>query len=292
MNEPVNQQNSNEWFYDSYNDHAGLLIHVKEKIADLQTKLQHVQIFDTEEFGKILVLNKYMYQAEQGTELTEMLVHVPMNTGVEKKKVLLIGGGDGISLSQLIKYPEIESIDVVDIDEELTKLCQDKFVTPEKVWQDPRIHLFFEDGFAFLEKSKTKYDLILSAVSEIFSADGSPGMAYKLYTNEFYQIVSNHLTENGIFVSDGTTVHYTAKGYEWWEYGKQLKSVFPVVFPYHFNSKRMPGGEFVLLWGSKTTDPIKDFRKPQSTLRTIYYNPEIHLASFSLPENMKQKWQK
>ena len=156
MYEPVNPQNSNEWFYDSYNDHAGLLIHIKEKIADLQTKLQHVQIFDTEEFGKILVLNGYMYQAEQGAELTEMLVHVPMNTGVEKKKILLIGGGDGISLSQLLKYPEIESIDVVDIDQELTKLCQEKFIVPKKVWQDPRIHLFFGDGFTFLEKTKTK----------------------------------------------------------------------------------------------------------------------------------------
>ena len=115
-------------------------------------------------------------------------------------------------------------------------------------------------------------------------------MAYKLYTKEFYKIVSDHLTTDGDFVCDGTTVHYTTSGYEWWEYGKQLKTVFPVVFPYHFNSKRMPGGEFVLLWASKSEYPVEFHHSRGLELKTNYYDDAIHEASFVLTPAMWEKW--
>ncbi len=140
------------WFYDSYSKDAGLKIHVKSVVAQITTKFQQVKILDTFEFGQILVLNQYMYQAEQGTELTEMLVHAPMNCIGNKSKVLLIGGGDGVSLSQLVNYPCIKHIDVVEIDEQLHKLCQKHFFINPKVWQDSRISVHYTDGFDFLKK--------------------------------------------------------------------------------------------------------------------------------------------
>lgn len=288
MYEPINQATG--WFFDSYTSNAGLLIHVKSIIATIKTKLQKAQIIDTEEFGKILVLNNYMYQAQQGTELTEMLVHVPFNSGNPKKKVLLIGGGDGISLSQIVKYPGIEKIDVVDIDEELTHFCQKNYIVDKEIWNDPRAHYHFIDGFDFLSRTSEKYDAILSAVSEIYTEDGSPGMAYKLYSKEFYKLAADHLSLGGAFVSDGTTLHYTSPGYQWWSFGKDMQGVFKIVKPFHFNSKRMPGGEFVLLYCSNNVDPESDARESKLDLKTSYYNFDIHLASFKLPESMKQKW--
>lgn len=279
------------WFYDSYSKDAGLKIHVKEIVAQTTTKYQQAKIIDTFEFGQILVLNQYMYQAQQGTELTEMLVHVPLNCVGNKSKVLLIGGGDGASLSELIKYPFINKIDVVDIDEELTQLCQKHFFIDPKTWLDPRVNLHFIDGFDFLSQSKDKYDIILSAVSEIFNDDGSPNMAYSLYTSDFYRLVANHLSNDGIFVSDGSTWHYTSGNYSWAKFGHDLQKIFPLVFPYHFNSKRMPGGEFVLLFASPKINPTKDFKWQGVDLKTKYYNQEIHSASFTLPEFAKSIWQ-
>ncbi len=276
------------FFYDIYSSHAGLAIQVKEKIADIQTKCQRVAIYDTQEFGKVLVLNKYMYQAEQGTELTEMLVHVPMHTKVDIKNVLLIGAGDGVSLSQLVKYKDIEHIDAVDIDEDLTKLCKEKFLVDKSVYEDGRVSWHFQDGLEFLKESKDKYDLILAVVSEVFNEDGSPGMAYPIYTDDFYQQVKNHLTENGIFVSDGTTVHYISEDFAWWKFAKKIKKQFSMVKPYIFNSKRMPGGDFALIWASNKTDPIKDFVSKES-IESNYYNYGIHKASFILPEHMIRK---
>lgn len=290
MYKPLILDNTSLWFYDSYTPHLGLAIHVKAEVAHTRTKYQQVRILDTFELGKILVLNQYMYQAQQGTELTEMLIHVPFNSGKTKKKILVIGGGDGVSLSQIVQYPQVEQIDVIDIDEELTKFCRKNFFIPESIWQDKRVHFYFQDGFDFLFNSHSKYDVILSAVSEIYNADGSEGMAYRLYTKDFYRLVFEHLTAEGMFVSDGTTVHYTSEGYEWWKYGKEIKKVFPIVKPYHFNSKRMPGGEFVLLFSSKKYDPVNNFKWQGLDLKTIYYNQEIHKAAFVLSESMKKKW--
>lgn len=288
MDNPTIPNDNKEWFYDSYNSDTGLLIHVKEEIASIETKLQRVKILDTYEFGKILTLNNYMYQAEQGTELTEMLVHVPMNTISDIKKVLLIGAGDGVSLSQLVKYPYIEKIDAVDIDEELTNLCKEKYTIDKSVYEDPRVTWHFEDGFEFIKKTNEKYDLVLAVVSEVFNEDGSPGMAYPIYSEDFYKSVKEHLTSNGIFVSDGTTVHYTSEQFAWWNFVKKMKKEFSIVKPFIFNSKRMPGGDFALLWSSNSINPIRDFKWRGIELNNNYYNQEIHKSSFVLPEHMEK----
>lgn len=293
MYKPLILDNTNLWFFDSYSPHAGLAIHIKEEIAHKKTKYQQVRILNTFEFGKILVLNQYMYNAEKATELTEMIVHVPMNTGKKpKRKVLLIGGGDGLTLAQLVKYPEIEHLDVVDIDEELTKLCRKHFVAREEVWNDARVSYHYMDGFEFLKQSTEKYDVILPVLSEIYNADGSEGMAFQLYTKTFFEMVKTRLTQEGIFVSEGTTTHYTSPGYQWHTFNQSLPRVFKIVKPYHFNSKRMPGGEFVLLYCSENLDPIKDYSGHTINLETYYYNQEIHSTSFALPEFMKELWNK
>lgn len=278
------------WFYDSYSKDAGLNIHIKKIVAQATTKYQQVKIIDTFEFGQILVLNQYMYQAEQGTELTEMLVHVPFNCNGSKLKILLIGGGDGVSLSELVKYPFIQNIDVVEIDQDLNQLCRQHFFVNPKVWLDPRVKVHYADGFDFLQKYTDKYDIILSAASEIFNNDGSPNMAYSLFTSDFYNLALSHLTDQGIFVTDASTWHYTSENYHWAKLGHDLQQIFPKVFPYHFNSKRMPGGEFVLLFASTKIDPIKDFIWRGIDLNTKYYNPDIHTASFVLPETFRQVW--
>lgn len=289
MFEPVNQSNSSEWFYDAYSENAGLLVHIKEKVVDLQTKLQRVQILITEEFGKILVLNRYIYNAEQSTELAEMITHVPLFSGPDKKKVLLIGGGDGISLSNILKH-NVEAVDVVEIDQELASICQKHFCVDSQVWHDKRVRYFYEDGFEFLKKSKDKYDAIICPLSEIYQDDGSPGMAFRLYTEEFHKMAHEHLSDDGVYVFEGASMHYTPQGSEWWEFGKIAKSVFSILKPYRLNAKRIPGGEFVLFFCSKQIDPITDLRNTSLKIDTTYYNFETHIASFSLPKYARDKW--
>jgi len=115
-------------------------------------------------------------------------------------------------------------------------------------------------------------------------------MAFSMYTPEFFWLVKDHLTDTGIFISEATTLHYTSPGYDWSTFNKTLPKVFSIVKPYHFNSKRMPGGEFVLIYCSSTLDPVRDYSPRQLNLNCHYYNADIHHSAFALPEDMKQKW--
>jgi spermidine synthase len=266
----------------------GLNIPYSKVLVNKQTKYQRLRILKTEKFGKIMVLDNIMFQAEEGDELTEMVTHLPLNVGHKKRKVLMIGGGDGFSLKELVKHKYLEQIDLVEIDGELLEECK-KIFTFKNAWKDPRVHMFVNDGFIFLKDAKEIYDLIISTPANTYTEKGSKNIAFPLFTKEYFKLAYNHLGENGIFITDGSTSHYSEKKPNWVSVYHDLKSIFPIVLPYFFASKRMPGGSFVLLFASKKYHPINDFKLNQTNLKTKYYNQGIHSASFSLPEFLLKK---
>ncbi|MFH1445682.1 MAG: fused MFS/spermidine synthase [Nanoarchaeota archaeon] len=256
--------------------------------VDKRTRYQRLRIFETEKFGKIVVLDDIMFQAEQGDELTEMATHLPLNIGSKKGKVLLVGGGDGFSLKELVKHPYLEKIDMVEIDSELLEECKRAF-NFKNTWNNLHVHLFVNDGRIFLKESKEKYDLIISTPANTYTDKGEKNIAFPLFTKDYFKTVFEHLNEDGIFVTDGSTSHYAEKEPNWVSIYHDLKKIFHIVMPYFFASKRMPGGSFVLLFASKKYHPIKDFKLNQDGLKTKYYNKGIHSASFSLPEFLLTK---
>ncbi len=266
----------------------GLNIPYSEIIVDKQTKYQRLRIFETEKLGKIIVLDNIMFQAEEGDELTEMVTHLPLNVGPKKRTVLIIGGGDGFAIKELVKHPYIEQIDLVEIDSELLGECKKAF--PFKCWDDKRVHTFVSDGFIFLKQAKKEtYDLIISTPANTYTEQGEKNIAFPLFAKEYFKIVYNTLSKDGIFITDGSTSHYSEKKPNWVSIYRDLKTIFPIVMPYFFASKRMPGGSFVLLFASKKYHPINDFKQNQANLKTRYYNLGIHSAAFSLPEFLREK---
>jgi spermidine synthase len=268
----------------------GLQIPYSEVIIDISTKYQKLQIFQTEKFGKMIALDGTMFQAEQGDELTEMAVHLPLNVGSSKKKIVAIGSGDGFALKELVKHKSLEEISLVEIDEELLDICK-KIFPFDGAWQDKRINTYIQDGFVYLKHSTDKFDLIISTPANTYTKEGEENIAYKLFTSDYFNLAFDCLADDGIFVTDGSTAYYSEKEPNWVSIYGKLKEIFPIVKPYFFASKRMPGGSFVLLFASKKYDPIKDFQLNQNNIITNYYNSEIHKASFCLPEFLKRKIQ-
>lgn len=266
----------------------GLNIPYSKVLVDKQTKYQRLRILETEKFGKVMVLDNIMFQAEEGDELTEMATHIPLNVGPRKRKILMIGGGDGFSLKELVKHSYLERIDLVEIDGELLEESR-KIFNFKNAWNDPRVHIFINDGFLFLKDAKESYDLIISTPANAYTEKGNKGIAFSLFTKEYFKLAYSHLSKDGIFITDGSTSHYSEKKPNWVSIYHDLKTVFPIVLPYFFASKRMPGGSFVLLFASKKYYPIKDFKLNQIDLKTRYYNSGIHSASFSLPEFLLKK---
>lgn len=266
----------------------GMNIPYSRVLSDKQTEYQRLRILETEKFGKIIVLDDIMFQAEQGDELTEMATHLPLNVGRKKENVLMIGGGDGFAIKELVKHDYLKHIDVVEIDGQLLNECK-KIFPFGGAWKDKRVELHVGDGFEFIKNSGKQYDLIISTPANTYTSGGKENIAFPLFTKQYFKLACDALREDGILVTDGSTAHYADKKPNWVSIYNDLKSTFPIAMPYFFASKRMPGGSFVMLFASKKYHPIEDFKLNQANLETKYYNQGIHSAAFSLPEFLAKK---
>jgi spermidine synthase len=271
-----------------FRNRDGLTIPYSEVLLNKQSKYQRVRIFQTDKLGKILALDDVLYQAEEGDELTEMATHVPLNVGPRRQRVLVVGGGDGFSLKEIVKHRYLKRIDLVEIDQVVLRESR-KIFDFRDAWEDPRVRFFVRDGFVFLKNVKGSYDLVISTPSNTYKEDGEKNIAYPLFTREYFEGVRDHLSEDGIFVTDGSTSHYSEREPNWVSVYRNLRKVFPIVMPYFFASKRMPGGSFVLLFASRKYRPVEDLRPEREEMPTRYYNRQIHSASFALPEFLRRK---
>ncbi len=271
-----------------FRNRDGLTIPYSEVLVDRKTKYQRLRILQTEKFGKIMTLDGVMEQAEESDELTEMATHLPLNVGPRKRRVLIVGGGDGFALKELVKHGYLERIDVVEIDPEVLRESKRVFDFKD-AWEDPRVRVFIRDGSVFLKNKKGAYDLIISTPSNAYTEEGKENIAFPLFATEYFETVRDRLADDGIFVTDGSTAHYSETRPNWVSIYRDLKTVFPVVMPYFFASKRMPGGSFVLLFASRRYHPVEDFQLNRKSLKTRYYNQGIHSAAFTLPEFLLKK---
>jgi len=182
----------------------GLRIEIKEKLYDEQSKYQHIQVFDTKAFGRMLVLDDCVMLTEYDEfAYHEMIAHVPMNTHPNPKKVLVIGGGDGGVVRELVKYKEVEEIHLCDIDERVIEISKKYFPNISSGYNDPRVKIFVEDGVKFVrEHAHGKYDVI------IVDSPDPVGPAKELFSKQFYLDIKSALNPDGILVTQSESMFY------------------------------------------------------------------------------------
>jgi spermidine synthase len=277
------------WFIDYYSKTCGLIFKHKGILFHHKSKYQDIKIIDSLDYGKILLLDDFIYRSEWfGNIIPEMIVHTSVLAGKKKKNVLLIGGGDGWSLAELIKYPEITKIDLIEIDRNVIEACRNYFSNVNRAFDDKRVSVFYEDGNDFIDKTTELYDLILVTPSSPFSADGSKSAAYKIFQKEYFRKCKEKLSPDGVFLTDGTNVFYSLKDIAYQSFTHKtvltdLKSLFKYAKLFYTTSPLIPGGLFTLAIASDKFQPDKDVRKKPSKVTTQYYNSEYHTSAFVLP---------
>ena len=143
------------WFSQQDTDHVKHSMEVKQQLFSGQSDYQHIDVFDTPEFGKMIVLdNEIIFSEADEFIYNEMVVHVPMAVHPYVKNVLIIGGGDGGVAKTLIQYPEIEKIDVVEPDEMFIEVSRKFFPETAKGFDDERVHIVNMDGLRFLRRAR------------------------------------------------------------------------------------------------------------------------------------------
>lgn len=282
---------SYKWFIEYTSPEEGHLHGIRMIHYASQTKYQRMEIMDSGSYGRCLVLDGKMQSSITDEFIYhEALVHPALLCHPDPKRVFIVGGGEGATLREVLRHKSVEYCMMVDIDQEVVE--KSKEMLPEwhqGAFDDPRTDLRFMDARKYLEETTDTYDAIIIDISEPVEE----GPAYLLFTREFYEIVKERLSPDGVIsLQAGTTALHQLLNFT--AVNKTLEAVFPVVAPYG-----VPIPSFALPWGftlaSKNRDPRKftpqevdDMIKKRIKGENRFYDGITNLGQFNLPKHIRK----
>jgi spermidine synthase len=244
-----------------------------------RSKFQDIMVFENPFFGKVLVLDGVVQITERDEFFYhEMLVHVVMNSHPNPKRVVVIGGGDGGTVREVLKHTQVEKVYFIEIDKEVIDVSKKFFPTVAQGVNDKRVEIKCMDGAKFVKGRKSDIDIVIVDSTDIV------GFAKSLFTSTFFRTVKNCLTENGMFVTLSESLHFHKEIVR--EVQQTMRSVFPVVDLYTAPIATYAGNWWSFSVGSKTLDP-REIRR-RNRIRTKYYSSGVHAMSF-LPKDMYER---
>ena len=275
------------WFSEEHTRNVRLSLRVDKQLFSEVSEYQRVDIYESVEYGRVLVLDGRIMITERDEFIYhEMITHVPMCVNPSIKRVLLVGGGDGGSARELLKYDTIEKIDLVEIDEAVIRGCRRHIPQTAACLDNERVELFIEDGLKFIRRKADEYDLIIIDSTDPFGAGEG------LFTKEFYGNCYNALKTEGIMINQHENPFYSRDVAAMQRAHKRLTGSFPIVRVYQINIPTYPAGQWLFGFASKKYHPTEgvEFAKWESLkVQTHCYNPKIHIGAFALPTYVIKK---
>lgn len=268
------------WFTEKQTEHLGLTLRVRESLLVEQTPFQELAILDTYPYGRMLVLDGAI-QTTEGDEFVyhEMITHVPLASHPLPQEILVIGGGDGGTVREILKHPEVKRVRLVEIDNQVVSAARRFLPGLSHALDDPRAEVIITDGAQHVEAIRAAYDVI------IVDSTDPVGPAVKLFQHDFYRAVRDALTPEGLFVTQSKSP-YLDRGLIREVLGV-IRSLFPVALLYTAAIPTYPSGLWSFVLGSKAHHPLTFDESRAEKLETRYYSPEIHRAAFALPRQIR-----
>ena len=274
------------WVTENHTENVKFSLKVDKQLYSGQSEFQRIDVFESLEFGRVLMLDGYIMLTEKDEFIYhEMMVHVPLCVHPNPKKVLVIGGGDGGTVRELTRYSGIEKIDLVEIDEAVVKVCEQYLPQTAGKLSDERVNKIYEDGLKYIRHHENEYDVILVDSTDPFG----PGEG--LFTKEFYGNCFRALKEDGIMVNQHESPFYEQDAVAMQRAHKRITESFPLARVYQAHIPTYPSGHWLFGFASKKYHPVKDadFEKWKNMgIKTRYYNANLHKASFALPNYVEE----
>ena len=264
------------WFTEKQTSNLGLNLKVKETLFCAQSEFQEIAILDTEQYGRMLVLDG-MVQTTVSDEFVyhEMIAHVPMRTHPQPQDILVIGGGDGGVVRELCRYPYISSVTLAEIDGDVVETARRFLPEISLALDDPRVEIKVADGVQFISSAEEGYyDVVIIDSTEPM------GPAEGLFNKAFYQDIFKALKKDGLVVAQTESPFVNASLIS--RVFHSINAIFPICHLYLAPVPTYPSGLWSFTMGSKQYSPL--------TPRGEYlpegikdYTPEMHFSSISLP---------
>jgi spermidine synthase len=274
------------WYTEQHTESVRFSIRVEKQLFSAQSPFQRIDVFESSEFGVFLTLDGMMMVTQKDEFIYhDMIVHVPMAVHPCVRDALVIGAGDGGTVRELTRYPSVERIDMVEIDEMVVNVCREYLPQTARGLADPRVRLHFEDGLRFVRTKENAYDLIIVDSTDPFG----PGEG--LFTREFYGNCFKALRENGVLVNQHESPYYESYARSMKRAHRRIREFFPVCRVYQAHIPTYPSGHWLFGFASRRLDPVRDLvpeRWNALGLATRYYNTDLHVGAFMLPTYVKE----
>jgi spermidine synthase len=261
----------------------GQQFHIDELLYEAKTDHQHLMIFQNAVFGRVMVLDGVVQTTEKDEFIYhEMMAHVPILAHGRARRVLIVGGGDGGLLREVTRHPQVNQVTQVEIDAQVIDLCR-RYLPghSQGAFDDSRVNIVIGDGLGFARRTEDRFDVIISDSTDPIG----PGEA--LFQKDFYAACKRCLAPGGILVTQNGVPFLQLEEVE--TTARRISRVFA---DWHFYAAAVPaytGGIMTFAWGTddktlRHTDiEVLRTRFAAADIKTKYYTPEIHAASFALP---------
>lgn len=249
---------------------------IRQIIHRETTDYQALSIVDTVEFGRALVLDGNV-QTTVGDEFFyhEMIAHVPLFTHPAPRRVLIIGGGDGGTVREVVKHAGVSQVDLVEIDKQVIINCRRYLPELSCQLDNPKVNLIIDDGREYVKNCPNLYDIVI-----IDSCD-PVGPAAGLFRHSFYEQVHRLLRDDGLMVAQTQSPLFNRELVR--AVNRSLGRLFPYTSVYLTTVPTYMSSFWTFTMASKKHDPLNIEIKEPLPITTRYYTPQIHQAAFVLP---------
>ena len=267
-------------------EHKGLFrigLKVRRTLFSGTSEFQKVDIIETESLGRALLLDD-TWMTSEADEKTyhEPIVHPPLCVAPSIERVLIIGGGDGGTAREVLRYPEVRHVDMVEIDGMVVEACQEFLPTIGTAWSDPRLHVHIDDGIAWVRNEELEpYDVII--------VDGADpvGPAEGLFNQSFFEACRARLKPRGVFSTQAESPDMMRRIHL--DMLQVIGDVFPICAPYYGAVTIYPGAYWSWIFASNDVSPsdVVEERVARVEQETWLYNRAMHDAMFAVPNHIR-----
>ncbi len=278
-----------EWVIERWKD-VETHYRIRSVIHESNSAFQHAKVVESNLYGRMLLLDGIVQATEKDEFIYhEMMSHIPLISHPNPEKVLVIGGGDGGILREVLRHSSIKKVTMVEIDPAVIDICKEYLpMINSGAFDDKRTDIKIADGALFVKETDEKYDVVIVDSSDPI------GPATVLFSKEFYGNIRDLLTPDGIMVCQTGSIHMQPD--EQRVSYILLKEIFRIVRPYVFAIPTYVGGFFSAMFCSDNIDPCRtdinslEQKLSASNMKTRYYNPGIHLGAFYVPGFLNERF--
>jgi len=273
------------WVSEKYHDAVETSWKTTETLYHAESEFQVVDIVDTKYWGRMLLLDGLVMTTEKDEFVYhDMISHIPMLAHPNPKQVLVIGGGDGGTVREVLRHPSVERVVLCEIDGLVIESCRKFLPSIAGALDDPRVDIQVRDGAAYIASHTDAFDVIL-----IDSTDPI-GPGERLFNESFYKNVLKALTKNGVIAAQ--TESPISQPAEVTRVNDLLNSVFPLTKTYTAMIPTYPGGQWTWTYCAKDAnhgpfDHVQADRVNALEVGSKFFNRDVHKAVFALPNYIR-----